>query len=314
MMLIVIELIAMVAVVVAAICGGWRARRTHRKMIRFSGVTLAAIVVLVLGGSAAFAITGLVKQYVRSASIPDLKVDSTPEQIARGRAIADSFCGGCHSNTGTMTGGRDLAEDIPLPIGSLISANLTPAGLGDWSDGEIFRAVRNSVGKRGKWLIMMSYTNAGRLSDDDIRSLIAYVRSLPAAGAPLFPPHDRLNPLGLAMLGAGLLPGGNAVVDGEITAPPKGPDVQYGAYIMSYQDCRLCHGADLTGGVAGQLAPIGSDLRVVKDWSRDGFIKTMRNGVDPYGHELNKHMPWRLIGRMDDDELTAMYLYLMGTL
>ena len=29
-----------------------------------------------------------------------------------------------------------------------------------------------------------------------------------------------------------------------IAAPPKGPSMQYGEYIMSYQDCRECHGRD----------------------------------------------------------------------
>jgi hypothetical protein len=45
-----------------------------------------------------------------------------------------------------------------------------------------------------------------------------------------------------------------------ITAPSKSPSLQYGEYILSYQDCRACHGDKLTGGVPGQLAPLGPDL------------------------------------------------------
>ena len=36
----------------------------------------------------------------------------------------------------------------------------------------------------------------------------------------------------------------------------------------------------------------------------------MRTGVDPSGHELSKGMPWQPIGRMSDEELSAVYEYL----
>jgi hypothetical protein len=47
-----------------------------------------------------------------------------------------------------------------------VSSNLPPAGqLSRWSDGEMFRAIRNSVDAEGRRLIVMSYTNASKLSD-----------------------------------------------------------------------------------------------------------------------------------------------------
>lgn len=106
--------------------------------------------------------------------------------------------------------------------------------------------------------------------------------------------------------GASLLPSGKPIVTGVNTAPGKGPPVCYGEYILSYQDCRECHGQQLTGGVPGQLGPIGPDLSIVKDWKREEFIATLRTGTDPPGHELSERMPWRAIGKMDDDELTAI--------
>src|SRR5262249_36819224 len=175
-------------------------------------------------GVGALTVAGMVKQHARSAPLPDLEVAPTPERIARGKALADGFCSGCHSKTGTLTGGVDLGKHLAVPVGSFVSANLTPAGaLRRWSDGQIFRAIRNGVGADGRWLIFMSYTNAGRLSDDDIEALIAYLRSLPAAGEQTPEPPDRLNPLGAAMLGAGLLPGGNPAMTRGLTPRPKGP-------------------------------------------------------------------------------------------
>jgi hypothetical protein len=111
------------------------------------------------------------------------------------------------SKTGTLTGGLDVGEDFPIPVGSFVSSNLTPAGrLKHWPDGEIFRAIRKGVDADGHWLTLMSYTNAGSLSDDDSQAVIAYIRSVPAAGEPTPDPPDQLNLLGVAMLGAGMLP------------------------------------------------------------------------------------------------------------
>ena len=39
----------------------------------------------------------------------------------------------------------------------------------------------------------------------------------------------------------------------------------------------------------------------------------MRTGVDPYGHEIGKQMPWHVIGRMSEDDLRALYEYLGGS-
>ena len=40
------------------------------------------------------------------------------------------------------------------------------------------------------------------------------------------------------------------------------------------------------------------------------LFRSLRTGVDPYGHELGKQMPWQPIGKMSDDELRAIFEYL----
>jgi mono/diheme cytochrome c family protein len=302
----------LIAIAVLAVWSGFRASRFRSSFLKWCGVGLASVLAVAVSSACAITIVGMVKQQARRAPVPDLKVETTPERIARGKALADSFCSACHSRTGTLTGGLDVGEDFTVPVGSFVSSNLTPAGpLKRWSDGEIFRAIRNGVDADGRWLTVMSYTNAGRLSDEDTQAVIAYIRSLAAGGDPTPDPPDQLNLLGLAMLGAGILPSGKPVVTSSITAPAKGPTVQFGEYILSYQDCRQCHGPRLTGGVPGQLGPLGPDLNLVKDWKLTEFIATMRTGVDPNGHELSRQMPWRPIGRMDDHELAAIYEYLI---
>jgi mono/diheme cytochrome c family protein len=293
------------------IWSGFRAWRIKNSFLKWSGAGLAVLLSTVATAISVLLIVGLFKLHARSAPAVALKVSGTPEQIQRGEDIANGFCSGCHSKTGTLTGGNNVADDLPMPVGAFVSSNLTPAGsLNGWSDGEMFRAIRNGVDRDGRWLMIMSYTNAGKLSDDDTKAVIAYLRHLSPAGQQTPNPPDRLNPLGMLMLGAGMLPTGKPVSQETITAPAKAPTALYGEYILSYQDCRECHGKDLTGGVPGQLAPLGPDLQLVKNWKLEEFIATMRNGIDPNGHEIGKQMPWKPIGRMSDEELGAIYEYL----
>jgi mono/diheme cytochrome c family protein len=304
-----IGLVMLIATAALLIWSSIGARRAKNNLLKWGGAGLAALLAAAVSLVSVLTIAGLLKLHTRSAPVPDLKVAGTPEQIQRGQAIVNSFCGACHSKTGPLTGGVDVGKDFPIPVGSFVSSNLTRQ-LNHWSDGEIFRAIRNGVDADGHWLTVMSYTNAGKLSDNDIKALIAYIRSQPAAGRQTMNPPDEFNLLGVMMLGAGVLPEGKPVSTRVITAPPKGPSVQYGEYIMSYQDCRECHGANLAGGVEGQLGPIGPDLNLVKQWKLEEFIATMRTGTDPGGHVLSKQMPWRPIGEMDDEELDAVYEYL----
>jgi mono/diheme cytochrome c family protein len=311
-MLNVIALPVLIATAPLLAWSGIRAWQRKNRFLKWGGAILAALLAAAVSLVSIIVIVGLFKLHARSAPVPDLKVAGTSEQIRRGEAIANSFCDACHSKTGVLTGGDDIGKHFPIRIGSFVSSNLTPAGdLSRWSDGQIFRAIRNAVDADGRWLIVMSYTNAGKLSDDDIQALIAYIRSRPAAGEKTRNPPDDLNPLGITMLGAGMLPTGKPVFTSVITAPQKGPTVQYGEYIMSYQDCRECHGANLAGGVAGQLPPIGPGLTLVSQWKLEEFIATMRTGIDPAGHQLSAQMPWRPIGKMDDEELRAVYEYLI---
>ena len=288
-----------------------RARRLKSLPLRWGAAGLAGLLATFASLLVGLSISGLWRAHTRTAPVPDLRVTATTARTQRGRSIADSFCSACHSVTERLTGGRDLGKELSVPVGSFVSSNLTPAGqLSHWSDGEIFRALRNGIDADGRWLVIMSYTNVGKLSDEDIESLIAYLRSQPATGAATVNPPDQFSLLGLMMLGAGLLPAGKPVFTGVVTAARKAPTAEYGEYVSRYQDCRECHGADLNGGKPGQMAPMGPGLNLVKQWKREEFINTMRTGTDPYGHHLGEQMPWRFIGRMDDEELTALYEYL----
>jgi mono/diheme cytochrome c family protein len=296
---------------------GWlvtRAWRAKNPVMKWGGVVLGGLLTLVAALVVIISARGLVRLYLpRGNPAPDIQVAGTPEQIARGEHLAASFCVSCHSATGDfpLTGGVNLLADIPLPLGVAMSANLTPAGrLAGYTDGEIMRVLREGVDKDGHPLLMMSIVRVRNMSDEDLQAVIAFLRSQPAAGNAIPLPLDQPNFLAAIMGGAGMVPPPEPPVQGPIVAPPRGETVEYGEYNISFQDCTVCHGADLRGGVKGQLPPIGPNLALVKGWTREQFITTLRTGVDPSGHELSAAMPWRDIGKLDDVELGAIYKYL----
>ncbi len=84
-----------------------RSWSAENKFLKWSGTVLAALCSAAVSLISVIMLVGLFKLHARSAPALDLRVAGTPEQIVRGQAISDGFCSGCHSKTGTLTGGFD---------------------------------------------------------------------------------------------------------------------------------------------------------------------------------------------------------------
>ncbi len=289
----------------------WRSRKTLLKWlggIFLSIITLLLIVITSVSGY------GLSKMYIPHADpAPVLTVEGTQVQIARGEHLASVYCADCHTLNGQLplSGGKDMAAESPVPIGSLVSFNLTPGGpLKDWTDGEIFRTLRQGVDKDGRPMILMSSTSIRAASDEDLKAIIAFLRSQPAVATQTVG-GDNPNFLLSLFAGAGLVPI-PPQIQGTIQAPDKAATADYGKYIVSFMGCSDCHGANLQGGNKAGLTPVGPNLMVVKGWTMDQFTTALRTGVDPTGHQLSDQMPWKTVGHLDDIEIGAIYQYLHG--
>ena len=154
---------------------------------------------------------------------------------------------------------------------------------------------------------MMALNTFRVFSEDDLESIVAYLRSQPAV-APEAAARSSLSPLALVMFTVGMFAAEPPPDPEYPPAVARGPTAEYGAYIAGYVDCALCHGDNLTGGSDPWTA--GPNLVIVKAWTADQFITAMRTGVSPTRGELSDEMPWEYIGLLDDDELTALYEYL----
>ena len=312
-----INFLILFLVIGLAVLFGWLTRRawgSRNPFLKWIGVILSGLLTLLVGFVSALALVGVFKYYNPSSNpVADIQVDGTAAQIERGEHLAGAFCVECHSTTRDfpMTGGVDMGKDLPINLGSYVSINLTPAGpLKDWTDGEIFRALRDNVDHKGNRLVFMAGTNVRYMADEDMQAIIAFLRSQePVEKESLLPP-DRPTFLGLLMFGANLIPDRPLVTE-PIAAPKKEATAAYGEFMTSFLDCKGCHGDDLNGGTS-PVGPKGPSLRLVKAWTEEEFITTLRTGIDPSGKELSPLMPWRSTGRLDDVELSALYQYLVS--
>ena len=101
--------------------------------------------------------------------------------LARGEYLVKAAdCVACHSVTDS---GRPFAGGVAfkLPFGTLYSSNITPdaTGIGNWSDEDFVRAVREGVRKDGSHLYpAFPYTAYTQLSRGDVLAIKAYLFTL----------------------------------------------------------------------------------------------------------------------------------------
>jgi hypothetical protein len=90
-MLNVIGLAMLIAIAALLIWSGFRACRVRSSFLKWGGVGLAAVLAVAVSSVSARMIAGMVKQHARRAPVPDLKVEATPERIARARRSSMAF-------------------------------------------------------------------------------------------------------------------------------------------------------------------------------------------------------------------------------
>ncbi|MCB0003286.1 MAG: c-type cytochrome, partial [Anaerolineae bacterium] len=179
-----------------------------------------------------------------------------------------------------------------------------------YSDGEIFRAIRNAVNQDGHNLGFMSFLPYGQLSDADTEAIIAYLRSLPPAESSA-QTGDKFNFIGAVMTGAGMFGPAPDRGTGVITGPPEGATAEYGKYVATYGDCRGCHGPDMTGAPASAVGPAVPNPRpLVSTMDQAQFMEMLRTGVRPGNRPFPDTMPWQNAANMTDTDLAALYAYL----
>jgi hypothetical protein len=309
-----------------------------KKLFKILGVLLLVVVLVVVG-----AIT-YVTQALPNIDIPaDLKVEVTPERVSRGEYLANHVCVcmDCHStrdwNTfagpltpGTLGQGGEVFDQTMQFPGRFISRNITPHGLGSWSDGEIYRAITSGVSRDGHpFFPVMPYPYYNTMDSEDVYSIIAYLRSIPAIASEPEPSKADF-PVSVIMH---TIP--------QPAAPVKRPDpsdkLAYGAYVANAAGCRECHtkmekgkpvGEPFAGGFEFNF-PNGAVVRSpnitphpengIGGWSREQFIARFKaysdstyvpKRIDWAKGDFQTVMPWAMYTGMTDQDLGAIYDHL----
>lgn len=310
-----------------------------KKSIRLIGLSLSVLVIAILVWFIYFNST-----HPKVAPAKEIHVIKTPERLERGKYLANNVCGciDCHSRRdfsnysgpiilGTEGMGGEAFDGPKANVpGTIYAKNITPAGIGDWTDGEVFRAITVGVNKKGEALFpLMPYMHFRFLAQEDLYSIIAYIRSLKPIENTV--PERSLNfPLNLIV----------KTIPSDIEEPlPAFPDksntLAYGTYMANAAACIDCHtkmekgqikpGTEFAGGftfcLSGRCAT-SSNLTPDKETgigtlTKEAFIEKFnfyRNEKAkniPVGRGGNNTpMPWTLLSGMTNEDLGAIYAYL----
>jgi len=287
--------------------------------------------VVVLSGSF------LIHQTLSATQAPEttaFRARETPARLQRGRYLVEGpmHCFACHSELNWKAAGAPplpgkkgaggVFPDEAIPPFKLIVPNIRPdkeSGAGTWTDAQFERALRQGIGHDGRKLLpLMPYMNFRQLSNEDLASIIVYLRSIPAVKNPLaktpLPP-----PVTQSLLS---LPPTGPVPRPDLSTPAK-----HGAYLAMISECDGCHtpldekmqpmmalnmaGGGRFKGPWGEITPanITPDASGIPYYDEALFVQVMRTG-HVKTRKLNSLMLTGYFKKMTDEDLKALFAYL----
>jgi mono/diheme cytochrome c family protein len=248
--------------------------------------------------------------------------------LERGKYLVQGMvaCGNCHFQRGPqgepltdkgLSGGM-LFDDPPFKA---YAANITPdpaTGIGKWTDAQLARAIREGV-RPDKRVIgpPMPIEFYRSMSDEDVASIIAYLRAQPAVVNQV--PKSRYDMPLPASYGPALK---------AVQAPSRDDPVKYGKYLADMAHCMECHtprnakgmlqmGLVGTGGnvfkgpwgqsVSRNLTPHETGL---KGWTDAQISKAVREGVSRDGKPYKPPMGFAFYRNISDADMAALIAYL----
>ena len=272
----------------------------------------------------------------RARPLTARKFERTPARLARGEYLVNSVtdCMSCHAEhdwtahdapilPGTLGSGQDMNILKGFP-GQVFAPNITPdpeTGAGSWSDDQLSRALREGVGHDGRALFpFMPYPDFRALSDEDVASIIVYLRSLP--------PVRKQRPITQLIFPVNYL---IRSVPQPLNMPVPEPDLstaeKRGAYLVGLAGCTDCHtpqdghgqplpGMGFAGGfifdgpwgrvASGNITP---DASGISYYDNALFTQAIRTGF-VNARRLSQIMPWHTYRGMTDEDLAAAFAYL----
>jgi hypothetical protein len=263
--------------------------------------------------------------YPRLRALTDRTFERTEARVERGRYLTEHLlqCFICHSERdwdapgappkpGRKGAGAIMSERDGRRI---VAPNLTPdleTGAGRWTDDMLARAIREGIGHDDRALYWgMWYRSFAGLADEDLASVVIYLRTLPPVRNAL--PSTQLPPREAAENARNPRP-----ITSPVSGPPPGDSLALGRYLIGVADCTGCHtgweaprNPGLLGG--GNLIGRGTQRAFSTNitrhesgagYPRETFIAVIRSGK---GGSLHPIMPWTAFSGLTDTDLGAIY-------
>lgn len=304
-----------------------------KKFFKIIGIIIL-LVVLIIGGFVSFvAIRGVPKYEVNMPAIPNVEI--TPERVERGAKIASMLCQNCHWNKETQKLTGNTMYEIP-EFGTINSKNITndkEAGIGKWTDGQLIYFIRTGINPFTGQYVPIYMPKLIHISDEDMRSIIAYLRSdkseVQANKTEL--PDSKPSFLTKFLCTVAFKP--NEYPKAPIADPDTNNQLEWGKYLTLYQlECYACHSKSFEkldmqnpeksegffGGGNSMTAPDGSkitSLNLTPDeetglgkWTEEQFQNALRNGIVPNQPALRE--PMMPFVYLTESEVQAIYTYL----
>ncbi len=273
----------------------------------------------------------------KARPVTDRTFEVTQARLARGQYLVEgpAHCFHCHTEHDFSDPTYPIVQEkkgagweLPIPeLGRVYSRNITSdpeTGIGNWTDDEIARAIREGVSRDGSALFpVMPYPVFARLDEEDLASIVVYLRSLPPVKN-LVPRSEYVFPLNFII---------NTIpepLEEPVRSHPSSTPAERGAYLAGIADCHGCHtpideqgtplpGMDFGGGAVfhdpGQggralvSMNITPDASGIPHYDADLFLQVIREGRLP-GRTLNHIMPFEFFRNMTDDDLRDIFAYL----
>ena len=256
----------------------------------------------------------------------------TPQRLARGTYLVKHVtpCMECHAphrwaehDAPVEANMLGAGQEIPvkgLP-GRVVAPNLSPdpeTGAGNWTDDQLARAIREGIGHDGRALFpLMPYQRYRSMSDEDVASIIVYLRSLPAVRRQQ-PATEVVVPVRYLMRSV------PEPLRGPVPAPDVSTLAKRGAYLTTIGACAECHtpqddhgqpipGLEFAGGFIfegpwGRVASanLTPDPSGIPYYDVALFTEVLREG-HAKARQINQIMPWHALGGMTDEDIAAIF-------
>lgn len=304
-----------------------------KKFFKWLGIVLCALL-LIIGCAVTYIYLSDLPSY--DVAVRDVHVQSTPKRIERGRKLASMLCMECHRNPETQLLTGNKLEDLPEEFGTAFSRNITQhpeKGIGKWTDGEIVWLLRTGIHPKTGTYVPPWMPKFLRMSDEDLYSIIAFLRSDDPVVKPSNVDNINSEPSLLAKILCRVAFKPFEYPQGAIPVPDTNNAVEHGRYLANgVFECYACHSGDFktmdvhTPENSGDYYAGGNEMLDVNktvvpsvnitpdketgigSWTQEQFVSTLKHGFKPNGTLLR--YPMVRFHQLTDKEIEHIYAFL----